>query len=380
MHLLVNGLVANGFYFFYLPTNPPVNTMKSKFSFFILAVFISLSTSAQKSLEKAATSPLFQDDDILAIDLKFNIKEVTTDLEVRKERWCELTYYDDQGKPVKVDCEIRVRGNNRSKPSVCPFPPLRLNFKKKGNDDNLFAGQDKIKLVTHCRTTKTFDDYILQEYLTYKHYNVLTDYSVRVRLLKINYIDSASNSTEIERYGIFREEDHVMAYRNNMYMLEKPVLVQDLCNREALDRMTVFQFMIGNTDWAVSKFHNIMLMGFNEDDRMPPVPVPYDFDYAGAIAIGYAVPNEELPINSVRQRLFRGFCRQPGEYEKTFAYFNEKKEEIYAVYENDTRLHPVRKKGTLKYFDKFYETINDPKKAQREILNACPVNHKHVNR
>ena len=123
----------------------------------------------------------------------------------------------------------------------------------------------------------------------------------------------------------------MLARRNGMEVHKKKILHQDFCSRSELDVLTVFQYMIGNTDWSVSAFHNIKRI-FRDDSTSLPIAVPYDFDYAGAIASHYAAPHESLSITNVRQRLFRGFCRPQGEYEKTMTYFNEKKVEIYAVY------------------------------------------------
>ena len=59
-------------------------------------------------------------------------------------------------------------------------------------------------------------------------------------------------------------------------------------------------------------------------------------------------------------------------FAKVFALFNEKKPEIYALYRD-----PIGKlldddtvRETLKYFDEFYETINDPRSAKRQIIQA----------
>jgi hypothetical protein len=39
-----------------------------------------------------------------------------------------------------------------------------------------------------------------------------------------------------------------------------------------------------------------------KDSTARPVVVPYDFDYAGIVDAYYAVPNEGLEIENVRQR------------------------------------------------------------------------------
>ena len=60
-------------------------------------------------------------------------------------------------------------------------------------------------------------------------------------------------------------------------------------------------------------------------------------------------------------------------------YFpDDKKEDIYALYQNSEHVSDRFKKSTLKYFDQFYTIINDPKKAKRSILEVCRAKHDHV--
>ena len=47
-------------------------------------------------------------------------------------------------------------------------------------------------MVTHCKSGN--EEYLLKEFLVYKLYNVLTDNSFRVRLVKVDYISTAKNS------------------------------------------------------------------------------------------------------------------------------------------------------------------------------------------
>ena len=50
---------------------------------------------------------------------------------------------------VSHSIKMRLRGNSRRR--VCDFPPLRINFKVDDTAQSIFEGQDKLKLVTHCR-------------------------------------------------------------------------------------------------------------------------------------------------------------------------------------------------------------------------------------
>ena len=349
----------------------------SRYMLIGLFVVSVMTTSAQGRMNRAVESSLFLDTAMLELTLKMDVEKVTKDIEDREEHPGIIVLKGQNGEDIEINVMLQTRGKTRANPEVCKFPPLQINFKKKDNYDNVLAGQDKLKLVAHCQYNRGFDDYVVQEYLTYKHFNILTDNSFRVRLLRINYVDTEGEMDPFTKYAFLIEEDDILAHRQGKVVSPGTVRNQDLCQRDALDLMTVFEFMIGNTDWGISAKHNVKLIS-NDSTTSSPIPVPYDFDYAGAIMTTYAQPAESLQITSVRQRLFRGLCRQPGVYEETFQIYNDKKEEIYALYQNASNVDDKFKKSTLKYYDDFYEIINDPKKARKQILEVCRASHVHV--
>jgi len=133
----------------------------------------------------------------------------------------------------------------------------------------------------------------------------------------------------------------------------------------------VFQYMIGNTDWAVSALHNIVL---TEDSTGVVYPVPYDFDWSGVISTPYAQPDPRLNLPNVRQRAFRGMCRSPQDLATLFARFNARKDTIYTLYRGMAAegLEAKRISQALDYYDEFFKTINDPGRTRREFILACP--------
>jgi hypothetical protein len=120
----------------------------------------------------------------------------------------------------------------------------------------------------------------------------------------------------------------------------------------------------------VGALHNVELFFATEGTI---APVPYDFDFSGVINARYAIPDPSLNIPNVRQRLFRGYCTDPAEYEKVFALFNEKKAAIYALYSDSIGklIDHGAVKSTLSYFDDFYKTINDRRAAKNAIIEPC---------
>ena len=51
---------------------------------------------------------------------------------------------------------------------------------------------------------------------------------------------------------------------------------------------------------------------------------------------------------------------------------------MYSLYRNFDLIETKRIEAILKYYDKFYDIINDPKKVKSQINKACAINHDHL--
>ena len=125
--------------------------------------------------------------------------------------------------------------------------------------------------------------------------------------------------------------------------------------------VAVFEYMIGNTDWSVPYLHNIRLL---DNGQTGSLPVPYDFDHAGIVEAKYALPAEQLGIESVRERVYRGLAYPMPVFQQVFDKFNQVKPQFYALYQANSRLDKAYVKRTLKYLDEFYALINKPASAR----------------
>jgi len=259
---------------------------------------------------------------------------------------------------------------------VCGFPPLRIKFNKASASYTLFHGQDKLKIVGHCRNNNSrFQQMVFQEYLIYKAYQILSPESFRVRLARVTYKDSAKEIKNLNEYVFFIEDFEKMAKRNGKIPIYKERIHQDNTMINKVTRMAVFQFMVGNTDWGVPTLHNIKMIAKTPTSR--PVPVPYDFDWSSLVNAPYAVPNAKLYIESIHERLYRGYKRTPEELEFVFKEFRMKKDAFYDLYQKTNLLTEKEKKRVFNYFDEFYEIINDPKLVKRYFIdNARQVRYK----
>ncbi|MFL5485343.1 MAG: hypothetical protein ACJ793_06875 [Gemmatimonadaceae bacterium] len=313
---------------------------------------------------------LYDSQDPLEVTLTTNIGRIRGDKGDNPPwRPATLSYVEADGGPVSVPLKARTRGIWRLK--MCDFPPLRLNFSGATSKGTIFHKVDKPKLVSYCRDMDSYEQYILQEYQLYRIYNVLTPMSHKARLLKFSYADSGSGKIRAKRYGFLMEEPGALAARLDGKVLEqKGAAPADLDPFQSA-LFGVFQYFIGNTDFSVGGLHNVEL--FFSKDGSTVVPIAYDFDFAGVIDARYATPDERLGLRNVRQRLFRGYCTDAQAYEKVFALFKDKKNDIYALYTDS--IGKLMDRGTvsetLKYFDDFYETISNPRSAKRSIIESC---------
>ena len=276
-----------------------------------------------------------------------------------------ISYLSKDSTEIATPVKIKTRGHFRKDKENCAWPPLLINFTKKDvPPSSLFDGQDKVKLVMPCRG----DEYVVREWLIYKLYNLISPKSFRARLVTVTMDDVKRKPVSF--YGILLEDEDQMAQRNNAIIVERKMMNPVQTESEAFLTMAVFQYMIGNTDWSVQFQQNIKLLA--KDSLGTPTTVPYDFDHSGMVNAPYAKPAEELEMQSVLERRYRGYCvADMNTYNSVIGLFNKLKKDFYGVYANYPPLNARSVKTATKYLDDFYDTINDPKKLQKAFSYPC---------
>jgi hypothetical protein len=334
----------------------------------VLGAVAAAPPSAAQDGRPSATS-FFDAEEPLTLTLTANLRQLRRDrAEQVPWRAATLSYTGEDGDTVVVPLRVRTRGIFRLK--HCEFPPLRFNFAAGAARQTVFRGLDKPKLVNYCRDSDRYEQYVLQELQLYRIYGLLTPLSHRVRLLRLTYVDSATGRAETTRYAFLMEEPEALARRVGGTLVEvKGAGPADLAPYHVA-LFGVFQYFIGNTDWSIAGLHNAELV---RNSAFVHIPIPYDFDHAGAVNPPYATPSPLVRIKHVRERIYRGYCVPTEQYAAVFALFNEKKDEIYALYRDGlgSLLTPRVVDETLAYFDEFYRTINSPRDARRAIADAC---------
>ena len=277
-----------------------------------------------------------------------------------------LRMTDDDGVARTIDIEVKTRGIYRLQ--NCRFPPIRVDLPRSRLGGTVFDGQNRIKLVSHCRDRDDAEQNLLEEYLVYRSYNLLTDESFRVRLARITYADGEDDDDPVVRYAFFLEEAEAMAQRlGASYMEVERAGPKDFGAEEAV-RFSVFQYMVGNTDWSMTAFHNAEVLLSAEGVN---VPVPYDFDWTGLVSARYARPDVRLRIRRVRDRLYRGFCRPDFDFSAVYAQFVEIRTDLEALYSNQEGLEEDNRRDAVEYLADFYEDIESPERAGDRLEGNC---------
>jgi len=350
--------------------------VKPRIAVSLLLISFLLVTPLAFAKEDTKPPKLFDDPSEMKVTLSGPWNTIKRNLKKDAHYPAQLTYTGADGQQHTIDVEVAPRGITR-RLRVCKFPPLKVHFDKKKMKGTEFRGNKSLKLVTYCQLNSKYEQYYVKEFLAYRIYNLLTDYSFRVRPMVIEYKDSEKSGDSVTRFSFLIEDIDKVAKRNDLKELSLPRIPYRQLDPVTISKFTLFEYMIGNLDWAAtdgpkedSCCHNARVIGVS-NETIPKYGVPYDFDASGLVNAHYAAPPEGLNVRSIRQRLYRGFCPSNDKLPQTVALFNEKKPEILALFKDNRHLTERTRENAIEYIEDFYEIINDPKKFKRSITDKC---------
>ena len=152
-------------------------------------------------------------------------------------------------------------------------------------------------------------------------------------------------------------------------MLDRGSFDADRLDPQAAAVLALFEYMIGNTDWSITAFHNMKVMRVG----LEYYPIPYDFDFSGLVDAPYAGPDPSLAhlIDSVRERLFRGICSDRIDYLALFDLLNQRREAILDLIRTQPGLSEDNRASAAGYVEGFFREIQDPEQAQRKFTRIC---------
>ena len=325
----------------------------------------------------AAKTALFQDDSVIKAVLTAPITQAYAQRgqDVRIYLPGQWTYTTAEGTTQRLDVSIRTRGLFRRE--YCQLPPLQLNFKKGQVKKTLFAGQNKLKVVSPCQDGAKSQQHVVLEYLGYRTFEILTDRSFGTRLIRLSYVDSDEKMTPWTDLVFVIEDDADMARRLDLTRLKVVSNRFDQMDHAATALVDLFQLLIANNDYSVLRSaegreccHNSEILALKENADVR-IPVPYDFDLSGLVDTKYAAPPSYLPTRFVTTRYYRGLCQPPGVLEDAIVHVQSKRKDIIGLFANSRELEPTTKKKTLKFIEDYFEILDDPKKVKKQIVDRC---------
>jgi hypothetical protein len=319
----------------------------------------------------ASAETLFDKQDIIKVELRGPLGELFED-KANKPRAFEL---ESNG----VTHAVRAITGGKSRQIVCSFPPIGLRFDenrtpKTGDKTDHFSGQNFLRMVTHCKPGTRSQANVIEEYLAYRIFNLITEFSYRVRLLQVKYTDTAQDRESITRHAFVVESEYELAQRVGGEVLEINGLPKQKLNETLAAQVYVFQYLIGNTDWSLVTAqgedkccHNGQLIDIDAEILY----IPYDFDITGLVNPRYAKPDRSLPIKRVTTRLYRGYCGPRDELRAALTHIVERREAIISLYRQAPVLSESERNRGIKYLDGFFRKAQDPEKLLDLFERRC---------
>jgi hypothetical protein len=337
----------------------------------VALLFTSLSAAARA----AGPDPLFAAETVLDVRISAPFKQLMQERPEEDELPGTFTFVAGENSRLELDIALRTRGNYRRRKTTCEFAPLRINFRKSQLEDTVLAGQDKLKLVTHCdNNSGNYQQAVLREYIAYRILNVLTDFSYRVRLLRVTYVYADDDNAERPSYAFFIESDDRLAKRVDLRQQEVPAVSLVELQADYTNLTSVFQYLIGNLDFSPIKgvegddcCHNNALFSDEHDVYWP---IPYDFDLSGLVDAAHNAPNLRLGQLNVRQRVYRGRCINNQLLPATLQLFRDRRAAIEALIEGQAELDKGSRRSLDSYVASFYKKI-DNKRTLGQLTKAC---------
>lgn len=336
-----------------------------------MAVFVVLLAPLRAGMASdvpTAGLPLFAGTTVIEAELIGPIRRIIDDTRQRQAHPMALR---TGGRTL--DVEVRVRGHSRVR--VCDFPPLQIRFT--GDASNTpFAGQESLKLVTHCRNDLGGTRNLLDEYSAYRAFAALTRAGYRTRLLRLVYRDGGQKPVAGGRhlYAFVIESRSELARRLAADKVDVAAIRRsELAHRHAA-LVFVFQYLIGNTDWSLVKAdasdsccHNVDLV--RVEDRI--YIIPYDFDQAGLVDAPYARPDPAVGVRRVTSRRYRGYCIGPDPVREALKHVRESRALIAAQLERVPIVHPNDLRTRMRYLDAFFAQGRDTEKVLARFEKRC---------
>ena len=331
---------------------------------FSLSLFVTISFSNRKIEGSTDQISIFDIESQIKISIQTDLEHIIFNREIEKIP-AKISVTINNIKQ-EFDAFVEVRGNFRRDSANCDFPPIRILFEGKEIEETTFAGHENIKIVTHCKKkSNQFLQFMAKEYTTYEIYKLLSPYSFKVKMVEITYIDAKNQTKSITSQAFLIEDINHLAEKHNMKEYIGKLSTENI-DRENLLSLSVFQFMIGNTDWIIQLSKNIKSI----TDGEKIIAVPYDFDYTAIVDTDYSIGGG-YSFLSTPKRMFKGPCYELSDLEAEFDRLRERKKDIINLISKSPYLKSGSKQSMKNYVNEFYTLIQSKEKVIEHFQFKC---------
>lgn len=329
--------------------------------FFIVLLFLSVwslkanGQSDNTDGKKESIFDMLEDIGDFEVVLKLPLDTIIAQKLTANEHKAEATFRVKDSTFLSLPVKLSVRGKFRRR--TCDIPPIKFDFDKDDLRDLGLSNADEYKLVTHCLSESEAPDFLRREFMAYKIYENLSEYSYRSLIFPITYIDTYSGQV-VESIGFMLESNDELPDRFGGSWCDSKFVKQDTIDPYYLEFMALFNYMIGNEDVIYHAQHNSRLLKLPGKDLL--IPVPYDFDFSLLVAAPYAFKDEGIGY----ERKYVGFEENAVHMEEIIEIFLNARSDIESDIENCSFLSKREKKRCLKIIKSFY---NDLEKKDNKV-------------
>jgi hypothetical protein len=304
-----------------------------------------------KAISKAVSPSIFDQlshQEVVDVVIETDLDELTADWRNDDKYRAVLSFKDSQNKKQFWNINLQRRGKFR-RMHCSGIPPLKIFFDKDMLQQSGLAKYDDMKLVNYCyaENEEVAKELLLKEYLAYQLYAQLTEESFRVQLLRVVYKDVYTNK-KIKQWAFLIEDAAEMRARieAEKYELQEDIAANPF-NEAQLQRVALFQYMIGNADWDPLMEKNVKMI---EKDAQV-LAVPYDFDFSGFVNPPYGKGNTRYNLSTMMERVYLGSTER---LQTTIAFFQQKKSALYATIQDCELISDSSKSQLMDYLSSFY--------------------------
>jgi len=325
----------------------------------------------------ADADPLFADNSTLEVRLTAPIEQLMGERPFKGDTELPGTFeiIAADGSVQEFPVAVRTRGNFRRRPDICPFAPIRLNFKKGDVKDTILAKQNKLKMVAHCRSNSSvYEQTVAKEYLVYRILNLLTEQSFRARMMRITYVDSDGGEDETSLAFLIESKER-LAKRIDMELSGVQAINPSRVEPVHMNLVSVFQYLVSNLDFSPvsgtageSCCHNFTLFS---PDKKVYWSIPYDFDLTGFVEAKHHEPNPKYRQSHVRDRIYRGRCINNEHLPATLQTFREKQEDINELIATQVELNKGSRKRVESFVESFYRLLEKEDRLIKKLEKVC---------